>query len=292
MATAGKTKKEKKKPVPVKTSLKNPYKVDWVVLTRIQKEFIMKTLQERLEALGLRKTPVKVKDFRSKRKAKKRASEAPEAEKVARQPGWSDEGARRQLAIGLNEVTKCLERNELSLVLVCSSATPAHMTSHLIPLSKTRGVPACQVHRLSEGLSGLLGVGSVLALGFRRGGKDFADTVGQIAAKVPPLNVPWISAGSAPTELEGESQGDPVQSEEQRTDSQLDPVTPEGSLSDPAKTKDDRPNPPKGKKRKLDFSPEPAEELKLSLQPLKVRKTIPNPSKIRKPKKKKNAQKK
>ncbi|KAG9283632.1 ribonuclease P protein subunit p38 [Astyanax mexicanus] len=202
MSTPGKAaKKEKKKPIPVKTSLNNPYDLRWAPLEKGQKAFILNCLTETIEALGLKKIQVRVKGLRSsrRRKSKQRDSKPPEAEKTARQPGWSDEASRRQLAIGINEVTKGLEKDELSLVLVCSSIRPAHMISHLIPLSRTRAVPACQVPGLSEGLSGALGLSSVLALGFKRGDTAFSNTVGEIASKVPPLCVPWV-----PTEKEGQ----------------------------------------------------------------------------------------
>ncbi|XP_072548369.1 ribonuclease P protein subunit p38 [Salminus brasiliensis] len=273
MTTPGKAaKKEKKKPIPVKTSLNNPYDLRWAPLEKGLKAFIMNSLKEKIDALGLKKTQVRVKGFRSRRRAKKRDPEPVEVEEPARQPGWSDEEARRQLAIGINEVTKGLEKDELSLVLVCSSVRPAHMISHLIPLSRTRAVPACQVPDLSDGLSGLLGLSSVLALGFKRGGTAFANTVGEIAAKVPPLGVAWV-----PTRLmEDQSQGgDDLHSDQAKTEKQ---------------TGEPPSNPLKGQKRKLDLSLEPQDPSPL-LQPLKVKKTIPNPSKIRKPKKKKATQK-
>ncbi|KAL6462319.1 hypothetical protein MHYP_G00287410 [Metynnis hypsauchen] len=297
MATPAKAKKQKKKPIPVKTSLNNPYNLQWTPLKKCLNGFILQTLKDRMDTVGLWKKPRKVKAFRSKRKAKERDSEPAEAENAPQRPGWSDEAARRQLALGINEVTKGLERDELSLVLVCASARPAHMTNHLIPLSKTRAVPACQVVGLSAGLSGVLRVSSVLALGFRRRTTDFADTVRQIAAMVPPLRVAWMSAASKLTTAgpEDESPGgnsrlDPAESEEQPRDSQSDPVQTEDSFIDPAKAEDARSDQikSKGQKRKLKAD---EEDPSLSLQPLKVKKTVPNPSKIRKPKKKK-AQKK
>ncbi|XP_017571166.2 ribonuclease P protein subunit p38 [Pygocentrus nattereri] len=298
MATPAQAKKQKKKPIPVKTSLDNPYSLRWTLLRRSENEFILQTLKDRMDTVGLWKNPRKVKDFRSRRKAKKRDSEPAEAENTPRGPGWSDEAVRRQLALGINEVTKGLERDELSLVLVCGSARPAHMTNHLIPLSKTRAVPACQVPGLSASLSGVLGVSSVLALGIRRRTIDFADTVRQIAAKVPPVRVAWMpaviqltTAGLEDESLCGKVEKSPAESEEQPRDSQSDPVQTEDSFIDPAEAEDAQSDQikSKGQKRKLEADDE---DPSLSLQPLKVKKTIPNPSKIRKPKKKKKAQKK
>ncbi|KAL7840316.1 hypothetical protein AOLI_G00256390 [Acnodon oligacanthus] len=296
MATPGKAKQRRGKPIRVKTSLNSPYKLQWAPLDRGVKGFILKTLKDRIDAVGLWKNQRKVTDFRSKRKAKERASEPAEAENAPRRPGWSDEAARRQLALGINEVTKGLERDELSLVLVCGSAQPAHMTSHLILLSQTRAVPACKVPELSASLSGLLGVSSVLALGFRRRTIDFADTVRQIAAKVPPLRVPWMlaargltTAGPEDESLGGNSHSDPAESDEQPRDSESGPVQTQDSFVSPAKAEGAQTDQitSKGQKRKLEFSAQAdEEEPSLSLQPLKVKKTVPNPSKIRKPKKK------
>ncbi|XP_007242146.1 ribonuclease P protein subunit p38 [Astyanax mexicanus] len=288
MSTPGKAaKKEKKKPIPVKTSLNNPYDLRWAPLEKGQKAFILNCLTETIEALGLKKIQVRVKGLRSsrRRKSKQRDSKPPEAEKTARQPGWSDEASRRQLAIGINEVTKGLEKDELSLVLVCSSIRPAHMISHLIPLSRTRAVPACQVPGLSEGLSGALGLSSVLALGFKRGDTAFSNTVGEIASKVPPLCVPWVPTEKEPARLEDQSLGgDPHPGPTDTGDLTGDPSDP---VKTETQTEEPPSNPPRGQKRKLDLSHEPGQDPTPTLQPLKVKKTIPNPSKIRKPKKKK-----
>ncbi|KAK3540936.1 hypothetical protein QTP86_005876 [Hemibagrus guttatus] len=233
MATPGKaTKKEKKKPVPVKTSLNNPYDLRWKPLEKGHARFILKTVTEKLSSLDLRKQKVKVfRKWGNKRKAKKGQSDsvdtveptqesqnrgcadsADNAEPIqesqnrgcsdsvdnaeptqeSQNQGWTDKRLRNELAIGINEVTKGLEKNELGLVLVCASVKPPHMTSHLISLSQTRSVPACQVPGLSASLAGPLGLTSVLALGFKRQGGAFADTISALTIKVPPLDVTWV----------------------------------------------------------------------------------------------------
>uniref|UniRef100_A0A4W4E6I0 Ribosomal protein eL8/eL30/eS12/Gadd45 domain-containing protein n=1 Tax=Electrophorus electricus TaxID=8005 RepID=A0A4W4E6I0_ELEEL len=255
MATPRKgMKKEKKKPIPVKTSLNNPYDLKWTPLEKGHAGFILKTVKEKIDTLGLKKRRVSVVRKWQKRKTTDEPTTSPSGPGESSQqikcieattaPGsWTDRDMRKQLAIGINEVTKGLERNELSLLMVCSSVKPSHMTSHLIPLSKTRSVPACQLPGLSKTISGCLGLDSVLALGFKRGADKFADTVDAIAPKVPRLDVAWV-----PTERK---------------------------LF--------------GRKRKL--STEAAEAPEVLLQPLKVKKIIPNPSKIRKTKRTKTKQK-
>ncbi|XP_067304667.1 ribonuclease P protein subunit p38 [Pseudorasbora parva] len=259
-------KKEKKKPIPVKTSLNNPYKPSWIALKeKGDKSVILNTLKCKISALGIQKQRVnRFREWGKRRRSSKKTSDPTGDPKLApepatsvqtpsksTEPSWTNPAVRKQLAIGINEVTKGLERNELSLVLVCDSVRPAHMTWHLIPLSSTRSVPACQVPELSGSLSGLLGLKCVLALGFKRGAEAFEDVVRAITPMVPPLNVAWIPTQSTP------------RAKEKQTDTG------------------------KGQKRKLeDVSDEASDASPLILQPLKVKKIIPNPTKIRKPKKK------
>lgn len=272
MTSTPASKKEKKKPVPVKTSLNNPYNLQWSQLDKEHKHFILNTLKDKLTAVGLRKKRVNtVRNWGSSRRSNKKTSKptkdhqpAPVSAESSQTPSksfeacWTSAAARKQLAIGINEVTKGLEKNELSLVLVCNSVVPSHMTCHLIPLSKTRSVPACQVPRLSETIAGLLGLKCVLALGFKRDAEEFADVVASITPVVPPLNVVW-----APTDLIPKSEDVGEQTEERNKDTA------------------------KAQKRKLEeISDEASDGSPLILQPLKVKKITPNPTKIRKPKKK------
>lgn len=210
MAAAGKSvKKENKRYIPTKTSFTSPFTPKWSPLPQEDMHFILKTLKDNFVSIGLEKKESKV--FRPWKKKKKQESvPPPESDLQVNQDaeredtlknGWTDVAARRQVAIGINEVTKALERNELKLLLVCKSVKPKHMTDHLIALSATRDVPACQVPRLSQGVSEPLGLKSVLALGFRRcpsqEGDVFSDVVEAILPKVPPLDVAWLQDTTA-----------------------------------------------------------------------------------------------
>uniref|UniRef100_A0A8C7F566 Ribonuclease P/MRP 38 subunit n=1 Tax=Oncorhynchus kisutch TaxID=8019 RepID=A0A8C7F566_ONCKI len=267
MATPGKvSKKERKKQIPAKTSLNSPYRLQWSPLQSDDVHFILDTLKSKLSATGLEKKEVK--GFRQW--GKKRNKNPPTGhDSVAEEQGWTDVAARRQLAIGINEVTKALERNQLRLVLVCKSVKPPHMTSHLIALCRTRGVAACQVPRLSESVAGLLGLKCVLALGFRQGDRNedgtFSDTVEAIVPRVPALQVAWIP--SPPSETG---------------------ATVEGQVGEEEGTAAGQMEVEKGEETR-DITECPS----CVLQPLKVKKIIPNPYKIRKPKtKKKNTKSK
>uniref|UniRef100_A0A3Q3VQ71 Ribosomal protein eL8/eL30/eS12/Gadd45 domain-containing protein n=1 Tax=Mola mola TaxID=94237 RepID=A0A3Q3VQ71_MOLML len=260
MATAGKLgKRENKRHIPAKTSFTSPLTSTWSPLPQEDMNFILKTLKNKLIATGLEKKELKV--FR--RWGKKRDHKPAPAESVLQDSpknGWTDVAARQQLAIGINEATKALERNELKLLLVCTSVKPKHMTDHLIALSATRSVPACQVPRLSQSISEPLKLKSVLALGFRRcASKEdevFADTVDAIAPRVLPLHVPWLQDAAPRVKPE-----DPVD------------VVEEVDVIDK-----------RGQKRKLKTEYEDVRESASSatLQLLKVKKIVANPARKRK----------
>lgn len=263
MATAG---KQVKKYIPVKTSFTSPFTPKWSPLPQEDMHFILKTLKDKLLSTGLEKKEVKVfRPWRKKNDQKPAATPEPVPQvsrdaQVQDSPknGWTDVAARRQLAIGINEVTKALERNELKLLLVCKSVKPKHMTNHLIALSATRGVPACQVPRLSQSVSEPLGLKSVLALGFRQGAsrdhEAFADTVDAITPRVPSLDVAWLQ-GAAPR------------------------VTPE----DPDMEEEEEVGEKKGQKRKLESESEEVRSgesaSSCTLQPLQVKRIVANPAK-------------
>lgn len=263
MAAPGKpTKKEIKKQTPAKTSFTSPFASKWSPLPQEDMHFILKTLRDKLISMGLEKKEVKV--FRTWRKKKGKKPDVPQ-EPVPQvsdssKNGWTDVAARRQLAIGINEVTKALERNELRLLLVCKSVKPKHMTNHLIALSATRRVPACQVPRLSQSVSEPLGLKSVLALGFRRCSSSddgvFTDTVDAIKPRVPTLDMAWLQ-DAKPEE--------PVAMEEE-----------EGGER-------------RGQKRKLESESEEVSESPSSctLQPLQVKRIVANAAKKKKGKPKK-----
>ncbi|XP_065056084.1 uncharacterized protein LOC135684439 [Rhopilema esculentum] len=96
--------------------------------------------------------------------------------------------------LGINAVTRALEKGPLLLVLACRSANPSRMTHHLIPLCALRDTPACCVTGLNDALAPIFGIQSVLAVGFKVVGQNpLADLVEFICDKAPPLIVPWVA---------------------------------------------------------------------------------------------------
>ncbi|XP_004714163.2 ribonuclease P protein subunit p38 [Echinops telfairi] len=261
----------KTRPLVVKTSLANPYAVSWSALEREDMHFILQTLEDRLKQIGLQK----IEDKKRRKKLPSFKNQSREScntdVRVSEElkddnpqvSGWTCVHTRKQLAIGVNEVTRALEKNDLLLVLVCKSAKPALITSHLIQLSLSRSVPACQVPRLSERIAPVIGLNCVLALGFKKGTTDFENEIKAIIPRVPPLSVPWLPdrIEDLRDNLETESSEGP------------DKETIDASFE----------NLSSHKRKLVEGQQTPA----VILQPLKIKKLIPNPNKVRKPPKSK-----
>ncbi|XP_064022940.1 ribonuclease P protein subunit p38 [Pogoniulus pusillus] len=261
----------KEKKASVKTCLDNPFVLQWKPIDGEDMRFILHTLEERIKHIGLKKveTPRRKKHSPGKSQAEghcdasgaeQPGEEAPGSRRQA--AGWTDIGIRRQLAIGVNEVTKALERNQLLLLLVCKSASPALLTTHLIQLSASRATPAGQVPRLSQTLAPLLGLASTLALGFKKQADAFSEAVEAIIPRIPALEVPWFQGTSQ--EPLAQLQSDSSEDEEPK---QL-----------AAASGDELPS----QKRKHTASLQP-QLAHVVLQPLKIQKLVPNPNRVKKP---------
>ncbi|NWZ00820.1 RPP38 protein, partial [Loxia curvirostra] len=264
----------KAKKTTVKTCLDNPFVFQWKTIDGEDMHFILETLEERIKHIGLKKieSPRKKKRSLTKKQAERNCDAGTndfpkeEAESHQQKPGWTDISIRRQLAIGVNEVTKALEKNELLLLLVCKSAKPAMITSHLIELSASRATPAGQVPRLSETVAPLLGLTSILALGFKKQSDKFTEAIAAIIPKIPALEVPWFQYRTE----ESMAYADTDSSES------LEPKELVEVLGDKLTSQ----------KRKHMESNQP-DLSHVILQPLKIKKLVPNPNKIKKPPRKK-----
>lgn len=75
---------------------------------------------------------------------------------------------KSQMIVGVNCVTRSLERGELCAGLVCLSAKPALVTRHIMMLAVTRNVPFAALPDLSSAVVDVLGdIRSALAIGFK-----------------------------------------------------------------------------------------------------------------------------
>ncbi|NXN86318.1 RPP38 protein, partial [Bombycilla garrulus] len=259
----------KAKKTTVKTCLDNPFVFQWKTIDGEDMHFILETLEERIKYIGLKKIESPRKKNRSLTKKQTEikcdagTNKLPKEETESHQqkPGWTDISIRRQLAVGVNEVTKALEKNELLLVLVCKSAKPAMITSHLIELSASCATPAGQVPRLSATIAPLLGLTSILALGFKKHSEQFTDTIAAIIPKIPALEVPWFQHRTKEYVVDADTD----------SSGNLEPEELPEVLGDKLPSQ----------KRKHTESNWP-DLSNVILQPLKIKKLVPNPDKIKK----------
>ncbi|KAM9387376.1 ribonuclease P protein subunit p38 [Phaethornis superciliosus] len=264
----------KAKKITVKICLDNPFGFQWKAIDGEDMHFILQTLEERIKNIGLKKIETQRKKKRSLTKkqtenvcdASTNELSTEEREGHQQKTGWTDISIRRQLAIGVNEVTKALEKNELLLLLVCKSAKPPMITSHLIQLSASRATPAGQVPRLSETVAPLLGLTSILALGFRKQSDKFTEAIEAIIPKIPALEVPWFQYRAEDLVAHAETDCSEDEEDEQLAEAPGDELTSQ-------KRK-------RMESNQLDLS-------RVILQPLKIKKLVPNPNKIKKPPRKK-----
>ena len=78
-----------------------------------------------------------------------------------------DAAKKRLMVVGVNAVTRQLERDCLRLGLVCLSAKPGLLTHHIMMLAATRGCPVLALPDISSTVAPLLGMKSALAIGFK-----------------------------------------------------------------------------------------------------------------------------
>lgn len=71
-----------------------------------------------------------------------------------------------QLVVGVNAVTRLLERGMLQAGLLCSTS-PGLLCQHILPLVSTRGVPFAALPGLSETVAELLGIKRAVCIGLK-----------------------------------------------------------------------------------------------------------------------------
>lgn len=74
---------------------------------------------------------------------------------------------RGQVVVGLNAVARSLERDRLRACLVCLSVKPAALNHHILMLAAITNCPTIALPNLSKTVAPLLGLNSILALGFK-----------------------------------------------------------------------------------------------------------------------------
>ncbi|GAB1600299.1 uncharacterized protein LOC115215042 [Argonauta hians] len=115
--------------------------------------------------------------------------------KKSEQPGIAERQAMQtQYIIGLNAVTRHLEKNLLCLVITCGSARPKHITQHIAELSAIRGCPAVAVKNLGKTVASALNISSCMTIGFKKcveGKSYFKEFISSV--KAPKISLPFMN---------------------------------------------------------------------------------------------------
>ncbi|XP_023240551.1 ribonuclease P protein subunit p38-like isoform X2 [Centruroides sculpturatus] len=75
---------------------------------------------------------------------------------------------RNDLVLGINAVTRALEKDLMAAVAIARGANPPHLTKHILPLCATRNVPVVTLKELNNALAKLMNISSLMALGIKR----------------------------------------------------------------------------------------------------------------------------
>ena len=101
---------------------------------------------------------------------------------------------RSSVIVGIQEVTKALERDRVLFFLVCNSSRPRLINHHLLLLSGIRGVPAASIPNLSLHISPLLGIKSAIAIAVLKDSSvlDVTEVASKIIPHLSVTSLPWL----------------------------------------------------------------------------------------------------
>lgn len=103
-----------------------------------------------------------------------------------------------EVIIGINNVTRALEKDQIRLVVVSSQANPFKVIQHIPILCTTRNIPVCKLNKSTSDLAkcfGSLSLKSVLCFGLRRvdsGTSQWNELYDFISQKALSVNIDWL----------------------------------------------------------------------------------------------------
>ena len=95
----------------------------------------------------------------------------PAAEETDETKGDKGPKSGDYLCLGINHVTRALERDELCLIVVCKDADPPRLVQHLPYMAFLKHVPLCALSQRgsTSEMGQIFGLKTMLALGFKVG---------------------------------------------------------------------------------------------------------------------------
>lgn len=162
--------------------------LQWPEIDETQSVRILDALESHLkrypELKRPKNPPKKVRLRRQQNKNKSKEGDEEMSEKPARAEIRPEaEAIKKRLRIGINVVTKTLERepDNVMFVLVCRSCRPLGvLTRHVQVMCAMQGIPAGCVHNLSSRLERVLNIGSIRALLVRKSLLVVQPTTGEV----------------------------------------------------------------------------------------------------------------
>jgi len=105
-----------------------------------------------------------------------------------------EEKEESQLLLGINSVARGLEKDQVSLVVVCGEIRPLILIQHLPQLAFLRQVPFCVLPDSNTPfvLAKPLKFKSLIALAFKKSSSRYDDLINFIKGVIPPLHIPWL----------------------------------------------------------------------------------------------------
>lgn len=128
----------------------------------------------------------------------------------------SDESQKQkfgEVVVGLNEVTRGLEKDELRLVICTRDLSPSRVIQHIPVLCTMRSVPLCPLNMSPQAIAELMGasgIRTVICMGFKRTANEseWDAVVKSISSKCPRIDVPWVSFSDSSSTVSSSTDGD------------------------------------------------------------------------------------
>ncbi|XP_013400826.1 uncharacterized protein LOC106166727 [Lingula anatina] len=178
-----------KKKKSLKQVLSSPYNVSWPAVEKQTEVVLLERIKKELSQNFVTRPRVPQQIRRNKQQMKKWREEQRKVEDIA------SKATQSSVYIGINRVTKGLERDEVSAVIV-DRDVPVMMTRHLMLLAATRDCPAVCLSGLSSVIGPVVGMKSVAAISFKKSVQGastlYDDLVEFVSSHAPVLQVPWL----------------------------------------------------------------------------------------------------
>ncbi|EKX39777.1 hypothetical protein GUITHDRAFT_114025 [Guillardia theta CCMP2712] len=177
-----------------------------LAVQRLQKSF--EPLRALLSARASKKRVTRVKERKRKRQSSEMVEDDPQPDDKVTRVRAEELGdfLGSLFCVGLNEVTRALERDKLALVIVCKDSKPSFIVHHLLAAAAVRNTVICSIGETSLSLGELFGYPSALAVGFfkdeflqeqacernKEAYDEFMTIVQFLRSRAPSLDMPWM----------------------------------------------------------------------------------------------------